>query len=294
MKVSAQTQIAILITVVLLSAINLNAQNTAQTTEPQSKFVGEISALAQNAKVRRRFRQGFSLQANYTFGKELSDFTGSTTSNSSFISQRDPDYEFIAQNPYHVFKANFLYQLPFGKGKEFFNRGGISNVLLGGFQIGAIVRAESGDILTITSGLGTLNRAGRSAGNAVDVVSGASLSDLRGQIGARTDANARIVFFDADFANNFANPQPGTLGNLGRGRFEGPGFFTTDFSVIKRIPITERQNIEFRAEFFNVFNNVNFSNPSAVNLNFNSSNFGVIDNIRGNPRIVQFALWYNF
>jgi len=67
MKVSAQTQIAILITVVLLSAINLNAQNTAQTTEPQSKFVGEISALAQNAKVRRRFRQGFSLQANIHF-----------------------------------------------------------------------------------------------------------------------------------------------------------------------------------------------------------------------------------
>ena len=60
-----------------------------------------------------------------------------------------------------------------------------------------------------------------------------------------------------------------------------------DFSVIKRTPIRENMNLDFRAEFFNIFNFVNFSNPSG---SLTSSAFGTIRSTEGNPRVIQFAL----
>ena len=251
-------------------------------------------------ELRRRFRQGVSFQANYSFGKELSDFSGSSANDRTIVSLRRTDFEYGPQSPYHEFKANGIYELPIGRGQRFLNRGGIANALLGGFQLGTIVRYESGQPLSLVANLGTLNRTGRSSRDAVSLASGVTLEDVRSQIGVRRDPSGQILYFNPDFADNFIDPQPGTLGSLGRGAIEGPGFFTTDFSVIKRTSITENQNVEFRAEFFNVFNNVNFGIPSPNNtgnpptLNVNGANFGVIDSTRGNPRIIQFALRYNF
>ncbi len=242
-------------------------------------------------EIRRRFRQGFSFQINYQFGKDLSDFTGTTTNQSSFVTLRDPDYDYRAQSPYHQVKANFIYELPFGNKRRFLNRGGFVNALVGGFQLGGIVRWESGTPITITSGRGTINRISRSGLNTVDIVGGQSLANLRGQLGAQTIGNTLYYFDPTTFRANFADPQPGTLGSLQRDAFEGPRYFRADLSVIKRTAITERQNIELRAEFFNVFNTVNFSNP---NTSFLSTNFGVISTTRGNPRILQFAVRYNF
>ncbi len=251
-------------------------------------------------ELRRRFRQGVSFQANYSFGKELADFSGSAANDRTFVSLRRTDFEYGPQSPYHEFKANGIYELPIGRGQRFLNRGGIANALLGGFQLGGILRYESGQPLSLVAELGTLNRSGRSGRDAVSLASGVTLEDVRSQIGVRRDSSGQILYFYPDFAANFVDPQPGSLGSLGRGAIEGPGFFRTDFSVIKRTRITENQNVEFRAEFFNVFNNVNFGIPSPSNtgnpptLNVNGANFGVIDSTRGNPRIIQFALRYNF
>ena len=251
-------------------------------------------------EVRRRFRQGVSFQANYSFGKELSDFSGSAANDRTIVSLRRTDFEYGPQSPYHEFKANGIYELPIGRGGRFLNQGGVVGALLGGFQLGGIVRYESGQPLSLVAALGTLNRSGRSGRDAVSLASDATLEDVRSQVGVRRDPSGQILYFNPDFAANFVNPQPGTLGSLGRGAIEGPGYFTTDFSVIKRTAITENQNVEFRAEFFNVFNNVNFGLPSPSNtgnpptLNVNGANFGVIDSTRGNPRIIQFALRYNF
>jgi hypothetical protein len=231
---------------------------------------------------------------NYQFGKSLSDYTGTSTNQSAFISLNDPDYEYRRQNRAHQFKANFIYELPFGKGKSFLDGSGWRNALVGGWQMAGIFRWESGYPLTIESNRGTLNSATRSAGNSVDLVSGVSLSDLRSQLGVRT-INGNLYYFDPSFADNFANPQAGSLGTFGRTAFSGPKYFRADISMIKRTRITDRQNVEFRAEFFNAFNNVNFDTP---NMSFNSANFGMISDVRGGtlgqPRIVQFALRYNF
>jgi hypothetical protein len=78
---------------------------------------------------------------------------------------------------------------------------------------------------------------------------------------------------------------PGTFGNSGRNILRGPRFFNTDFSVLKDTRITERATFQFRAEFFNLFNNVNFNNP---NTNRSSGNFGRITSAK-DPRILQFG-----
>ncbi len=84
----------------------------------------------------------------------------------------------------------------------------------------------------------------------------------------------------------FATNAIGTFGNSGKNILRGPGFFDTDLALLKNTKITERFNVQFRAEFFNAFNNVNFNNP---NTNLSSSSFGRITSA-GDPRILQFAL----
>jgi hypothetical protein len=98
------------------------------------------------------------------------------------------------------------------------------------------------------------------------------------------------------------------FGNVGRNVLRGPGQTNVDFSIIKRFPLSESKNLEFRAEFFNLFNHVNFANPLS---NFNAvpfasinpstgqitgdpGDFGRITATSNNPRLIQFALKLNF
>jgi len=99
------------------------------------------------------------------------------------------------------------------------------------------------------------------------------------------------------------------FGNVGRNVLRGPHQINIDFSVIKRFPIRESKNIEFRAEFFNLFNHVNFANPIS-NLNafassggsidpntgqiINPGDFGRIISTSNNPRLIQLAVKLNF
>jgi len=84
----------------------------------------------------------------------------------------------------------------------------------------------------------------------------------------------------------FAPNAVGTFGNSGRNTLRGPGFFETDFGLVKNTKITERTSLQFRAEFFNLFNNVNFGQPD------NSVADSTIAQITsaGSPRILQLAL----
>ncbi len=112
------------------------------------------------------------------------------------------------------------------------------------------------------------------------------------------------------FANGAATASAtGTdIGNVGRNVLRGPGQNNVDFSIIKRFPISESKNLEFRAEFFNLFNHVNFNNPIS-NFNAVSStaidpntgqitgdpgDFGRINSTSNNPRLIQFAVKLNF
>jgi hypothetical protein len=81
-----------------------------------------------------------------------------------------------------------------------------------------------------------------------------------------------------------------------RNALRGPGQSNVDFSVVKFIPITEQQKFEFRTEFFNIFNHTNFSNPVSVKGTASAPNalFGKILTTSTGPRVIQFAVKYNF
>lgn len=251
-------------------------------------------------EVRRRLNSGFYFQANYTFSKAFTDFEGGQT---NFQGLLDLDSTVaveklrISNDITHVFKANGVYDLPFGPGKRFFDQQGAVGKLLGGWSLNGIVRLQSGEPVSIVSARGTLNRTTRSGKNSANTT--LSIKELQRRTGEFRDAQGRPTLFDptligADGRANtdfFSNPEAGTLGLLQLTPVSGPAYFNVDMSLIKRTAITERFNIEFRADAFNIFNRTNFDIDQAHNIN--ATNFGRITKTF-DPRILQFALKLNF
>lgn len=131
-----------------------NLTGTVPIVKNPNLFVDEIlqntGTLRYNAlqvEVRRRFSDGFSFQANYTFQKTLSDFPDEDQNRQDELQDNNnprlnfarPDFDRT-----HTLNANAIYELPFGKGKRFLNRGGLINLLFGGFQATSIVNLSSG------------------------------------------------------------------------------------------------------------------------------------------------------
>jgi hypothetical protein len=179
--------------------------------------------------------------------------------------------------------------------------------VFGGMKLTGIFIAQSGRPISFISARGTLNRTGRSGSNTA--ASGLTVEELQALTGLFFDpttgqplmfdpAVIQAVRNDASPLRNqngfFSNPQPGTVGNLQLTPVSGPGLWNLDMGFIKRTPISETVNIEFRAEAFNIFNKTNFFIGSgALNQNINSSTFGQITQTY-DPRILQFALKLNF
>ena len=255
---------------------------------------------ALQVEMQRRLTGGLRFQANYSFAKGLSDFVGSTGDTNSFLTLRNTRLETRQYGNTHQFLANFIYQLPFGRGRRFLKGvDGAPSYLISGWQLGGIFRYNSGDPLNILSGRGTFNRDDRSALNSVDVVGNLSREDLQKLAEVRTTPTG-VIYLDPSLAPGsssdaskvvFLNPVAGTTGTLGLSSIFGPRFWNLDFSALKRTRLTENTNLEFRAEIFNLFNTVNFDNPVT---DINSTNFGRISSIAGRPRLMQFALRLNF
>lgn len=255
---------------------------------------------ALTAELQRRLTGGLRMQFSYTFAKGLSDFTGSSTDTSSFLTLRNTRLETAQYTNTHQFLGNFIYQLPIGRGRYFLRKlKGTPQRLLGGWQVGGIVRWTSGDPLDLTSGRGTFNRDDRSALNTVDVRGNSGRGELQKLTGIR-NTQAGIFYLDPNLAPGsssdeskllFDNPKAGTVGSLGLSPIFGPDYFNFDLSLLKRTRIKEEVSLEFRAEVFNLFNTVNFGNPVTA---INSANFGRITTTNGRPRLMQFALRLNF
>ncbi len=255
---------------------------------------------------RRRVIQGLNFQGNYTFSKVLSDAAGDDqTRYEAFLDIHNTKIE-RAPAPFdirHAFKANFIYDLPAGKGHRFNSRrlGG----LLGGWSLSGIWTYQSGSPFSIVSGRGTLNYEGRSAFNTADVVG--SLNNVVGFFmtgngpyiinPSAIGADGRGVAADGSPKFNgqvFANPGPGTIGVLQRRSFYGPWTFDLDAGIQKLTHITEHHTVEFRMEVGNVLNHPSFY---ASDQNINATTFGQITSTFSTStgrREVQFGLYYRF
>lgn len=258
------------------------------------------------AALRRRFAAGLEFQASYTLSKTLTDNlgyygSGFTAGEGAYwqnaydrLGNRGPAF-FDAR---HNFTIGGLYQLPFGVGrKHTFGKKGM-DLLLGGWGVNYFLNAHTGFPITI-----------QSAGNAGGQLVRGTLRANRYrtlQTGNRTvddwfglfpDPNVPRVspFCGVGIDNGtcaYGQAAADSFGNTGIGTERMPSYFSMDLSVGKRVNITERQYVEFRAESFNLLNHVSWAAPGRSISNIGA--FGAITDQVQAPRNIQFALKYIF
>jgi hypothetical protein len=219
----------------------------------------------------KRFSRGFSIGANYTFGRSI-DYVSYLTAliNTNVINPYDARaYRGPSDfNIPHRLVANYLWDLPYPRAHALLRH------VLGGWQTAGIWNWQSGFPLTISSGE---DRSLTAMGNDnADVISKPALIS-----GSREQQI--LKWFTTE---SFRPAALGTFGNSGRNILPGPGTFNVDFSALKNFAVRERWRLQYRAEFFNFFNNTQLSNPTT---SYTSASFGRITSAR-DPRILQMAL----
>jgi len=278
-----------------------------------SDYNGLLTTLEQ------QYANGLSFLFTYTYSKVLSD-AGDLLNGGSVNGYRAPsvpglgpmfDWGLANMDIRHVFHFSGGYELPIGTNKRFLgNSGKAVNAVVGGWSANWITTLQGGQPLSFSCPTGT--------------TSGTSCNDVRvaGQspkLGLHYDSNNALSWI----GNPKAFQQPCELGPDGPildsptgcipytgsavlgfagPTTTGPGFHRLDFSLFKAIPINERFSMQFRTEFFNIFNHPNFNSPNfggngvvaiSNSGNFNNSHFGEIGSTRDapyDPRQIQFAL----
>jgi hypothetical protein len=245
-----------------------------------------------SAAVKRSFSHGLLLSANYMWSHEIDDGSDGSGDGDSLVPENVAcqacERASGIWDVRHVFNANAVYELPFGVGKEFLNEPGFARVVAGGWEVTSTFVARTGFPINVT-----LNRSssavpdGNTTDQRPDLVPGVSLIPPGGAtIGEWINPAA------------FAVPANGTFGDAPRDIARGPGAWQMDFGLGKRIALSERARLEFRSEFFNIFNHPQYGLPQAT---FNVPGFGNITQTvntttpvspigAGTPREIQFAL----
>ena len=241
--------------------------------------------------VRRRFTEGLQFQANYAWGKGLTDYEGGQSQRNHFRdnANRGLDKSRSSSDARHIINSNFIYELPFGRGRRFANfDNGFVDALFGGWQINGIFTYSSGQPVTIESnGRNTLTTGdvGTVSYNGTDFTIGSSINT--------SGLSTPNAFTDAQKAL-FSHPDAGSPGLVPQRAFPDASFWVLDSSLFKsfRTPwfAGEDSEIQFRFEFFNTTNSTTFN---GFNDNFSSSSFGNIASSRS-ARIMQVGLKFIF
>jgi hypothetical protein len=214
---------------------------------------------------------------------------------------RRADWSLSQINLNDQFTASFLYDLPFGRGKRFGGDfGAVPNAIFGGWQVNVIEKATSGFPLFVVDGA---NGSGvnffwnATPLNRPDMVGDPNKG---GQVAANPTcvAPARVHTLENWFNPcAFAHAQAGELGNAARAPLYGPRFVNTDFSALKNFRLHEGYTLQFRAEFFNLFNHAQYylsGGATGMQDLSSPSTFGVVNGTVNNPRVIQFALRLDF
>jgi outer membrane receptor protein involved in Fe transport len=225
-------------------------------------------------QVDKRFSRGFSVQGAYTFSRSLdiaSGFSlGAVVPNVFNLRSQYSLSDFQAK---HIGSFSWLWRLPRAPVKN-----GIAGVVVNGWQVNGLVSLRSG--LPINPLSGSDRALSGTPSQRPDVTGNPVLS------GDRPRAQQVLQWFDR---TAFALPAVGAYGNAGRNSLIGTASSTTNLALFKdfRMPLREAMRLQFRSEFFNLFNNVNFSNPNAT---FSAgANMGRIT-VAAEARVIQFGL----
>jgi hypothetical protein len=254
----------------------------ANTTTWLSEGLSSYNAL--EVDVKRHFAQGFQVRGTYTFSKSLDDGTALNSSVGAnapgfVMYPAEPKWDWAPSNSdaRNIAVINSSYELPFGK-----NTRGLPQKLAGGWTLSGIETVQSGFPFTPQLGFNPSNN-----GDTRDPVRPSWNPAFSGSV----IEGGPNQYFNP---NAFVIPATGTYGNVGRNVLTGPGLATTDFSVAKMTSISEKARLQFRAEFFNIFNRANFATPNAVVFSTAgsapSSTAGVITATATTSRQIQFGL----
>jgi hypothetical protein len=224
----------------------------------------------------RRFQRGLTLNVNYTLQKSTDDApqTGESAHEGAL---RDPyhpdDWGPSDFDRTHRLVSSFVWQLP----QPFANQRALK-LLLGGWETTGIFTIQSGLPFTVTSGGDPSLSGGGSP----------AFADLSGDPQRPSGVNPVDEWFNTAA---FQNAATGTFGNIGRNSLRGPRSVDLDFGLLRDFRLTEKVKLQFRSEYFNLFNHPNFGLPNA-SLG-NPASFGEITTA-SDPRIIQFALRLGF
>jgi len=259
--------------------------------------------------VSRRWNRGY-FQAAYTWSKSTdATSTGNTAFNTAYNDQSDinasrglSDFD----RP-HRLSVSYVYELPF-----FSKSQGLTRILLGGWAVSGVTVVQSGLPFSIFDsgaatgflGAGSTPLLGASLAPGASISGGYTHGDVHNRLNGYVDVNnfttAPLLYpalCDTTQTDPSVTPNSNFcttgFGDLGRNIYRGPYQQNWDFSLIKNFHLTERQNIRFATDFFNIWNHANFSNPVSADVE-NPGSFGFITSTKGVPRLIQFSLRYSF
>ena len=278
--------------------------NAGSISYIQSEGISNYNSL--QTSFQRRFTHGLAFDANYTWAKGLSDASSFSQQGDQGWAHADPtrirqiDYGKTDTDIQNRFALSLNYELQYGK--EF---SGIKKAVFAGWETNIITAWQSGKVFSIVE-------TGSGADNPIDCDSNnvckprgfnnratpqnAGGADRPSQIGDARLAHKSLSEF---FNTAVFVPQPlGTIGNVQRNSLFGPDFRHVDLSLFKNFPVTQRVNVQFRVESFNISNTPNFyiRNNNQPEQQFGNAGFGQItqNDPNYNPRQYQFALKLQF
>jgi hypothetical protein len=234
-------------------------------------WLGSSNYNSLQLKAERRFANGLAFVVNFTHSKFID------VGNAGYrdpVVNRNLDRGLSQYNVPNRFVAGYNYQLPFGPGRRWLSKG-IAGNIIGGWEFNGITTYQTG--ITLSPGLAVNN-----------CVCGNNRAAPNVSANPMTGTQSLSRWFDTSV---FSFPAQYTIGNAGRGLISGPHLLSTDLNTGKRfsLPWREGMNLEFRAEFFNVFNHPNFGPPD---VNLGNANFGKVTAYSSfvSPRKGQLAL----
>jgi hypothetical protein len=229
---------------------------------------------------------GYSLNLNYAWQQAISEATSYSTWSRAAVRGRDG-----ALRQQQIIGYG-LFQLPFGHNKMFLGHtNGIINQIVGGFEISPVVTYSSGLPFTLNYSSCSTNL----PNGAPCYVNGNARGFVKHQTGSPGNS---LSFYDkvnlTASSAPFSIPGLDQIGNVGRNTAFGPNFFNTDLSIQKNFPIREIVTFQLRADGFNAFNHINFSNPNGNVDQGGSISSGPYPNGSSNPRQMQFSARLQF
>jgi Carboxypeptidase regulatory-like domain len=293
-----------------------------------SDFNGSSNYNSLQATVRHQFGHGLSMQAAYTWDRNLSDvfYSNSANINDALALKTRPSVNGpphgqwgpVSFDRYQRLVVNYSYDLPFGKGTE-----GIENKLINGWNVSGVTIAQSGNPLTFIGGgtggaYGTNQQLSFQGVTTAQLCPGMGNGNIKNPGSARSTIGSAAGYFNTsafDMGNGAAGscgPLPTVpygdatatdYGNSAIGVVTGPGQFNWDISIVKNTQITERVRMQFRSDFYNAFNHPQFAPPQGANFGtVGFENVGIFGGLTGNqitatsvnPRLIQFGVHFFF